>query len=271
MPDFPMTPDEAQVLAWIHSNKFITTKLYAKKFRPTFSFQTACNDLNQMALEKKFLKRVTAHSNADSFYFCTRATIHRLKDLGLILTSPEIRAPHQNTYEKEHDKRIIEIRILFENSPDLKNLIWLSDYEMRIGYQLEWRKALSEGRGQELKVVKLRIETKRGPDACIEASIYSKDWSFILEYEHSPYSKERLKQVVNRLMTDYEKPIKLIITEKPARVPFLMEKIGAMIHDENDRAAWWFSDYKTVTSLPFLKVPWIDLDDYHPALITPIL
>lgn len=270
MPELIMTSEEAQLLAWIHSNKFITTKLFHKKFRPTFSFQTACNDLNRLATEKKFLKRVSTHSNADSFYFCTRATIHRLKDLGLILTSPAIRAPHQNTFEKEHDKRVIEMRILFENNPDLQDLVWLTDYEIRIGYRMEWRMELSAGRGLELKNVTLHKETKRGPDAYFTVTIQGKPWSFILEYEHAAYSRTRLREVVTRLTRDYDKPIKLIVTEKPGRVPFLIEAIGNLIRDEADRAAWWICDYKQVISLPFLQIPWIDLDDYHPALVKPL-
>lgn len=269
MTDLFMSPDEAKTLAWIHSNKFITTKLFHRKFRPSFSFQTACNDLNSLSEEKGFLKAVKAHRNADSFYFCTRGTIHRLKEMGLILTAPEIRAPHLNTYEKEHDKRIVEMRVHIEEDEGLKNLVWLTDYEMRIGYRLEWRKALNEGRGADLKNVRLRKEIHRVPDAFFEAEINGKPWPFILEYEHSPYSKEKLNSVVHRLIRNFNSGIKLIVAPSPQRAQFLLEKIGEKIIDPTDRAAWWFCDYEKVLALPFLQTPWVDLDDYYPAMIKP--
>ena len=269
MHDFNLTPEEAKTLAWIHSNKFITTKLFHKKFVPENNFKTACNHLDRLAKEKGLLKRVSAHQNADSFYFCTRGTIHRLRDMGLVLTAPQIRAPHESTFNKEHDKRVLEIRILFENDSQIKNLIWLSDYEMQIGYKMEWKKTLMAGKGSELKNVRLYKDEEKVPDGHFEANLKGKDWEFILEYEHSEYGKEKLNRVVRRIFKSYSKPIKLIVTKKASRTRVLMGKISQKIKDPQERAAWWFSDYEKVTSLPFLNVPWVDLDDFHPALIEP--
>ena len=264
-----MNPEDASLLSWIHSNKFVTTKLFHKKFRAGNSFQTACNDLEILSENKKLLKRVTARNNADSFYFLTRRAVHQLKDLGLILTPPKIRAPHQNIFEKDHDKKVIEIRIGLEKDPNLKNLIWLSDYEVRIGYKMDWKKALIEGRGKELKNVRLNYEGARKADGHFLTSIKNKEWEFILEYERSPYSTKVVGDVVSRILKYHSSPVKLIVAITAQRSEFLREKIGNLIKDPQDRASWWFSDFKTVTSLPFLETPWVDLDDFHPALIKP--
>ncbi len=269
MPDIIMNPEDASLLSWIHSNKFVTTKLFHKKFRAGNSFQTACNDLESLSVEKKYLKPVKVHKNADSFYFLTRRAVHQLKDLGLILTPPKIRAPHQNTYEKDHDKKVIEIRIGLEKDPNLKNLIWLSDYEVRIGYKMDWKKALIEGRGKELKNVRLNYEGARKADGHFLTTIKDKDWEFILEYERSPYSKRKVGEVVSRILEFHSRPVKLIVAKNALRSEFLRESVGDLITDPQDRASWWFSDFTTVTSLPFLETPWVDLDDFHPALIKP--
>lgn len=271
MPDFFMNPDEAKTLAWIYSNKFITTRLFHLKFRPNHSFQTACNDLNRLSIEKGFLKRKSAFKNADSFYYCTRGTIQRLKDLGLVLTSPKVRAPHTNEFSKEHDKRLLQMRMKFEEDPTLPGLTWLSEYEMKIGYRMEWRKLLNQGRGHELKDVRLVKEKNRVPDGFFDVTLNSKPWSFVFEYEHSEYSRWKIDTVFERLQESYRHPIKLVVAKKASRVQFLQKAFGTRVKDEQERAAWWFTDFETFMARPFLYIPWVDLDDYHPALVAPNL
>jgi len=262
MADLFLNDDETKVLAWIHSNKFITTKLFHRKFMAANTFRAACKALDKYA-DRNLLKRHKAHIHADSFYSLHRTTIHRLKDAGAILTAPAIRQAHVNTYEKEHDKRVIEMRIAIEESQGLEGLCWLTDYEMRIGLQYDWKKLLEEGRGSEVKAVRLQKSLKRVPDGYFEATIKGKKRRFILEYEHSPYSNERITSMIQRVYGNFPDAIKLVVTATQERLYGLKDKLSDRVTDPVERASWVFAPYEKVASLPFLKTPWVDLDRYY--------
>jgi hypothetical protein len=266
MSDLFLNDEETKILYWIHSNKFITTKLFHLKFMPNNTFRGACKAMERL-VDKNLLKRSQAHIHADSFYTLHRATIRRLKEAGVILTAPEIRAPHMNVFEKEHDKRVVEMRIHIERSPGLEYLCWLTDYEMRIGLHFDWKKLLDTGRGHELKGTRLQKSLKRVPDGYFEAEIKGKLRRFILEYEHSPYSNERINSMIQRVYGHFPNAIKLVVTKDQARLFTLREKLAERITDPLERASWVFSSYNKVTSLPFLKVPWLDLDRYYLAFL----
>jgi hypothetical protein len=122
------------ILAYIHSNKFITTKLFHQKFHPKHSLWTACIHLNRL-VEKGLVLRFRNLPNEDSFYCLTRPSLRHLSGLARILISPEVRSPRINLFEREHDKRVLATRIQIEEAGGLEGLTWLSDYEMHIPTQ----------------------------------------------------------------------------------------------------------------------------------------
>lgn len=269
MNDFFMTDEEARVLAWIHSNKFITTKLFQKKFKKGKSFVAAFNALEILAKAKGFLKPIKTSRNSDSFFFCTRGTLSKLKDAGLILTSPSVRAPKMNTFEKEHDKRIIEFRIQVEQSEGLDDLVWLSDYEMRIGYKLEWKEILKNQDGNKIQNVRLfpARNTVKIPDGQFTATVDGEHWKFVLEYEHMQYPASTLNGKVHELWSTYTGAIKLIVVKDESRIKFWLKSLQDKFIDPEEKASWWFTHYKATVGRPFLEIPWIDLEEYHPRLL----
>src|ERR1019366_334322 len=61
-----LEPRDVDTLAYIHSNKFITTKLFHQKFHPHHSLWTACLHLNRLA-ERGLVLRARNLPNEDSF------------------------------------------------------------------------------------------------------------------------------------------------------------------------------------------------------------
>ena len=55
-PALEMDPVDVTALAYIHSNKFITTKLFHKKFHPDQSYVTACVRLRGLVSRGLLLK-----------------------------------------------------------------------------------------------------------------------------------------------------------------------------------------------------------------------
>jgi len=126
-----LDPRDVDILAYIHSNKFITTKLFHQKFHPKHSLWTACIHLNRL-VEKGLVLRFRNLPNEDSFYCLTRPSLRHLSGLARILISPEVRSPRINLFEREHDKRVLATRIQIEEAGGLEGLTWLADYEMHI-------------------------------------------------------------------------------------------------------------------------------------------
>src|SRR2546429_342082 len=100
------------------------------------------------------------------------------------------------------------MRIQIENKGGLENLYWLSDYEMRIGLQFEWKKIMEDDGAAKLRGVRLQKSLKRVPDGFFEAVIKGKNRRFILEYEHSPYSNERITSMIQRVYGIFPNAIK---------------------------------------------------------------
>jgi hypothetical protein len=67
----------------------------------------------------------------DSFYFLTAKAIQSLYASGKLLVRSVKYPVHMNPYERKHDLLAQTVRIAFENSQDLKDIFWVSDFEMR--------------------------------------------------------------------------------------------------------------------------------------------
>ena len=260
------------ILAYIHSNKFITTNLFQLKFHPNHSLWTACLHLNRL-VDKGLVLRSRNLPNEDSFYCLTRTALKHLSGLARILISPEVRSPHINLFEREHDKRVLAMRIQIEEAGGLEGLTWLSDYEMRCGLRMEWKKALTQGRGWDLAGAKLHRVHDRTPDGYFEATVDGKVFGFALEYEHTAYNRDKMVGMVLNLTRDFPRAFRLVVSRDKAHALRMLAGLETFLKsDPRNKGLWGFSFYEKVTRLPFQRVPWINMDgEYLPFVKDPIL
>ncbi len=267
-----LKPVGVDTLAYIHSNKFITTRLFHRKFYPQNAFWTACRHLRAL-VEKGYLFKARNLPNEDAFYCLTRPALRYLSGIGRILISPEIRSPHINLFEREHDKRVLTMRIQIEEDGGLSGMTWLSDYEMRCGLKLDWKKALDEGRGWPLAGAKLHRVHQRTPDGFFEAGIGGRVYAFVLEYEHTPYNRDKMAAMILNLTRDFPTAFRLVVSRDKAHAIRLMNGLETFLKgDPRHRDLWAFSFFEKVAHLPFSRVPWVRLDGaYLPFVKDPIL
>ncbi len=272
----PKTPDlepsEIQLLAYIHSNKFITTKLFHKKFHPGQSYVTACVHLREL-VAKGLLLKTQKLPNEDTYFYLSRPALHQLSGLARILVSSEVRSPRINPLEKEHDRRLLELRIHLEADPALEGLTWLSDYEMRCGLKMSWKRALEEGRGWDLAGTKLHRLNQRTPDAYFKATLEGQPHAFVLEYEHSPYNRQKMAAMVLNLNRDFPEVYRLVVSRDKNQAVRLLEGIAAYLKgDARQKDLWGFSFFGKAATFPFIRVPWVNLEaEYLPFVKDPIL
>lgn len=211
--------------------------------------------------------------NEDTFYCLTRPAIRHLSDLARILTSPEIRSPHINPFEREHDKRVISIRIQIEAKGGLKNLTWISDYEMRCGLRMDWKRALVEGRGWDLAGAKLHRVHQRTPDGYFVGTLEDQTYGFVLEYEHSSYNREKMTGMLLNLTRDFPRALRLVVSRDKAHAVRMMEGLGTFLkNDPREMELWGFSYFEKASQLPFQRIPWAKLSGgYLPFVKDPIL
>lgn len=267
-----LEPKDLDSLAYIHSNKFITARLYHRKFHSHQSYKTATLHLN--ALENQgWLLKTRKFQNDDAYFCLTRPAMNQLSGLARILTSPEVRSPHINPFEREHDKRVVSMRVQIEQEGGLKGLTWLSDYEMRCGLKMIWKKALVEGRGWDLAGAKLHRVYHRTPDGYFEADIEGRGYAFVLEYEHSAYNRDKMAAMILNLTRDFPTAFRLVVSRDKAHALRMLEGLETFLKgDPRNRNLWGFSFFEKVDRLPFIRVPWINMEgNYLPFVKDPIL
>ena len=265
-----LEPKDVEILAYIHSNKFITTKLFHRKFHS--GYNTACVHLRGL-VNRGLLLRTQRLPNDDTYFYLTRPALRQLSGLARILTSPEFRSPHINPFEREHDKRVLAMRVQIEQEGGLKGLTWLSDYEMRCGLRLDWKRALAEGRGWALDGAKLHRVHHRTPDGYFEGETGGRGYAFVLEYEHSAYNRDKMAAMVLNLTRDFPTAFRLVVSRDKAHALRMLEGLETFLKgDPRNRGLWGFSFFEKVDRLPFIRVPWITMEgDYLPFVKDPIL
>jgi len=263
-----LDPRDIEVLAYIHANKFITTRLFHHKFLPSKCYSTACNHLKRLERAGLIL-RTQKMPCEDTFYYLTRPAIHQLLTLSRILVSHEVRSPHINPYEREHDKRVLEMRIQIEGSPALTDLTWLSDYEMRCGVRLEWKKVLEKGQGFGLETVKLHRYYKRTPDGFFQASIQGTPHAFVLEYEHTPYNRLKMAKMILNLTRDFPGAYRLVVSRDYDHAVRMFNGMDAYLKNTpREHPLWAFSYYEKVMARTFTQVPWTTLEGKYLPFVT---
>jgi hypothetical protein len=269
---FEVSDHNVEILAYIQSNKFITTKLFHRKFYPNHKYWTACFYLRDL-VEKGLLLKMQKLPNEETFFCLTRPALHLLVSQARILISPEVRSPRINPFEREHDKRVLAMRIQIEEAGGLEGLTWLSDYEMRCGLKMEWKKALVQGQGWDLAGSKLHRVHGRTPDAYFEAQSEGNPCGFALEYENTLYSRKKIGDMVLNLAMDFPKAYKLIVSKDRDHAIRMFHGLKDFVKTHTQgRGLWGLSFFDQVVNLPFTRTPWVNLaGGYLPFVKDPIL
>lgn len=254
----PITDREADHLAWLHSNKFTTPEIFWKKFFPGISFQYACRVLkNYSSPEKGLLHVEKPHRFLSSYYFLTAGAIRSLDEKNRILVRSTKYPVKINPFEREHDLMVQRIRIAFEANDDLKNIFWVSDFEMRSGItpsvkgrfqggnldKARWRSSWSEERNK----------SRRTPDGFFEADIDGQRYAFALELENTPRSERKIYEMVEYLNDSFTDVYKLVVSANDKNTVRMFEALRVIVR-KNEQAKWFVSYFERATTQPFKKI-----------------
>lgn len=212
-----MTKEEVEQLVWLHSNKFTIPELFRKKFFPQQTYRNACYLLNKYARpEKGFLHADKPTQTSHTYYYLTATAIRTLDAMDRFLVR-SIKYPVKiNPYEREHDLKVQEVRIAFEGNQDLKNVFWVSDFEMRSGItpsvkarflageldKERWRGSWSGARNH----------SRRTPDGYFEADVDGERMAFAFEFENKPRSDGKIQDMVNYLNFSFPEATKMVVS-----------------------------------------------------------
>ncbi len=258
-----MTSQESEHLIWIHSNKFTTPELFYKKFLSDRSSRTAYNTLNRYAsFEKGFLhvmKTPVANSN---FFFLTAGALRCLDENKRVLVR-SVRYPVKiNPREREHDFKVQAIRIALEASNELKDVFWVSDFEMRSGITPVIKAEYLEGK---LDVERWRSNGsnpnpvgRRTPDGYFEADVENRRIGFVLEFENQHYNEQIMNRMTGNLKDRFPDALKLIVTVNANSAVRMIRVLQNKIKSA-EQHQWFISDFDKVTTMSFRRC-WHQLD-----------
>jgi hypothetical protein len=260
-----MTEDEVIQLAWIHSNKFTIPELFRKKFFPQMTYRNACYLLNKYARQEKgFLHSEKPTQTSNTYYYLTANSIRTLDAMGKILVRSTKYPIKINPYEREHDLKAQEVRIAFESKPDLGNVFWVSDFEMRSGItptaktrflegaldKERWRGTWSDGRNH----------SRRTPDGYFKADVNGERLAFAFEFENKPRSDQKIQDMVSYLNYSFADTTKMVVSASEKNAIRMIRALQIKVR-KSEQEKWFVSDFEKAVTLPFNEV-WFRLD--HP-------
>lgn len=250
-----ITEKEAEHLAWLHSNKFTTPELFWKKFYPAISFQYACRVLkNYSSPEKGLLHIHKPHRFLNSYYFLTGGAIRLLDERNQILVRSTKYPVKINPYEREHDLMVQRIRIAFEANPDLSNVFWVSDFEMRSGITPAVKARFLEGGLEKARWrgnwSEERNKGRRTPDGYFEADIDGHRYEFVLELENTPRSERKIYEMVEYLNDSFPDGYKLVVSANDKNTVRMFNALRVIVR-KSEQAKWFVSNFERATTQPF--------------------
>jgi hypothetical protein len=252
-----MTEKETEHLAWIHSNKFTTPELFHRKFLPDQSLRNAYKILNKYTdPEKNFLHVLKTAVGNCNFFFLTAGALRTLDENNRILARSTRYPVKINPYEREHDQKVQIIRITFEGSEDLKDIFWVSDFEMRSGITPSIKADYLQGRLDKERWRSNGANTnpkgRRTPDGYFEADIENRRIAFALEFENHHYNEGKIQRMTENLRDLFPHALKLIVTATPRNAVIMIKALQPRIKD-SERHQWFVSDFDKVTTKSFKR------------------
>jgi hypothetical protein len=260
-----MTDEEVERLCWIHSNKFVTPELFHKKFIQPKTYRMACHILRNIYLEKGFLHVTKAEGTVfqDSLYFLTTRAIQSLDARDKLLVRSVKYPVHINPYERQHDFLVQGIRIAFEGNSDLKDIFWVSDFEMRSAITPDIKRAFLAGELDKEKWrsswKNIQFKGRRTPDGYFEVDLDGQRVEFILEFEHHPYNEKMMNRMIGYLGDSFPEALRLVVSANTKNAIRMIKGLRAKIR-EVERTQWFVSDFGRATTLSFKKI-WHQLDE----------
>ena len=259
----PMTVVEEERLVWIHSNKFIVPELFNKKFIPSQSYRHACRVLNEYATpEVGFLHVQQDNIFQRANYFLTAQAIRTLDATNKILVRSTKYPVKINSKEKDHDLLVQAIRISFEANEDLKNVFWVSDFELRSGISPSVKAEFLEGKLNKEKWRSIGFNPnpkgRRTPDGYFEADLDGERMAFTLEYEHQPYGDKKISDMVDNLKDGYPHAFKLVVSSGYKNALRMIRALKVKVKAE-DQEKWFVTDFEKATTQSFKGI-WHQLD-----------
>jgi hypothetical protein len=250
-----MTEKEVEHLAWIHSNKFTIPDLFRKKFFPQNTYRAACYVLNKYA-KKGFL--LLEKPNIFSHNFCF-LTVEAIRTLDAIGAAPIRTLKHPiriNPYERQHDLMVQELRIVLEAAPELEDIFWVSDFEMRAGITPEIKVEFQDGKLREgwrkRSWERAKRLVRRTPDGYFEADFEGERRGFALEFERTAYNHRMVRNMVWYLSDTFPYAYRLIVSETKGHAARMVRNLQGWVR-EDERSKWFVSDFEKVTTRPFTK------------------
>src|ERR1035441_3341913 len=119
-------------LAYIHSNKFITLSNFKRKFLPGKTDMAAWLQLEKfIKCDPPFLERILNRRFQEKYYILKGPALRLLDQKNMILVRDPNKQVKLRGQDYDHDIRVINLRVSFEENPELKNIFWVSDHELR--------------------------------------------------------------------------------------------------------------------------------------------
>jgi len=260
-----MTEEEIGHLVWIHSNKFTVPELFRKKFYPQKTYRNACYFLNKYARpEKGFLHAEKPTQTSHTYYYLTAAAIRTLDVMDRILVRSTKYPIKINPYEREHDLKVQEVRIAFEANPDLGDVFWVSDFEMRSGITPQVKAMFLSGeldkerwRGNWSDA---RNRNRRTPDGYFEADVDGQRVAFAFEFENKPRSDGKIQDMVNYLNFSFPEATRMVVSSTGKNAIRMIRALQIKVR-ATEQVKWFVSDFERATTMPFKKI-WHQLN--HP-------
>jgi len=260
-----MSDKEVEHLAWIHSNKFTIPDVFGQRFFKS-SYRYACRILRKYYLDKGFLHMVKAESTTfqDSVYSLTAGAIRSLDAKNKILVRSTKYPVKVNPYEREHDIKVQEIRTAIELSEDLKEVFWVSDFEMRSGISPLVKARFIDGSLDKEKWrsngMNPNSTGRRTPDGYFEADLEGQREAFVLEFEHHPYDDYKFNRMAWNLKHHFPDVTKLVVSADRKNALRMIKTLQTKVkNDEQNK--WFVTDFEKIKTLFFKKI-WHQLD--HP-------
>lgn len=255
-----LRPSDLEKLVFIHSNRNITPLLFHQKYFKNKSMRMAQKQLKFYA-EKGYLKPFQTSKFFKMIYVLTDSAIKELTESYLLLAK-NLRPAKISLRTQQHHERVTELRISFESNPDFDDVFFVTDFEFMQGINREtkwnyYRDSGVEKRKEFLKEWKPNPKDQklRYPDGYFDAVVKGESKPFVLEYEHFPYSRDRIFSVVDHLEREYPDATKVLVCRDQKRIELLeMGIVGAITSTKRKFAfntPWLISYFEKAISEPF--------------------
>lgn len=250
-------------LLYLHSNRFMTPKIFREKFFPELTYFRALQLLNRYK-KAGYVRFIKNRKFTDTAVILTSPALREIRDkrLAILSSTNEVKISDAS---RGHHERVMRLRLAIEKDPAFTDVFWVSDFEMACGIkpQQKWtHRSLSfedrEARANELRPKKKNRKV-RTPDGYFEAVRGGQVETYIFEYEHSPYGPKLVKEIVEKLDKDFPKTRKLIVSQTPENSRRINNIIWNFMHTRGYAKRggkpdlWYTTDYDHASNKPLDK------------------